>query len=44
MGTGWDTDFPKLHRGSSPDLFVNVINSVQDLFYIDGFVDDTKYS
>ncbi|CAF2057614.1 unnamed protein product [Brassica oleracea var. botrytis] len=28
MGTGWDTDFPKLHRGSSPDLFVNAINSL----------------
>ncbi|XP_048627293.1 uncharacterized protein LOC125595983 isoform X1 [Brassica napus] len=26
MGTGWDTDFPKLHRGSSPDLFVNLIH------------------
>ncbi|XP_033147792.1 phosphoinositide phospholipase C 1 isoform X5 [Brassica rapa] len=25
MGTGWDTDFPKLHRGSSPDLFVNLM-------------------
>ncbi|KAG5396868.1 hypothetical protein IGI04_018682 [Brassica rapa subsp. trilocularis] len=25
MGTGWDTDFAKLRRGSSPDLFVNLM-------------------